>query len=442
MEPNFNLLAVGRRSIPDRFVDRIWRTADQFAFNGVAHVSETTMPVGDDSPPVPVLLVELHPAVPPVFIALPYPNRMQFFGQTAAGGPGYHQQAIAFARKVASSFGLALQFDDEAIDTTGYFGSGKRDRLEAAMLDWLKETCTKLLEQPEAESPHSGLGVPESMRFREPKAFLHTPRGPRSVEWLRAVAEDPRLGIEVFPWWDAGSTVRDLIAGAEALMWVDVRWKRAVSENDDDLLATIHNALTTAHRKDPGAALPWREWAEVIRLSDGQLQVPETLSRTIEERAAAATGPLIGYRRGPVRYRLSSRWVELPGSFVNHRDPYEFVAADGDRSVHISMIERQTPDGALKSLEDVAAEGDTDTLDRAEGSTMLAPIDEPHRRGGAEWFEREEHRHEHDDDDCDCVSSFVLQGYVAFEGELGVVTVIVKDKADLPWAESVWRSIR
>ena len=58
-----------------------------------------------DSEDRPVLLVELHPAAPPIEIWLRGSGRIQATAITTPAGPGYHQYLCDLFRQLADDFG-------------------------------------------------------------------------------------------------------------------------------------------------------------------------------------------------------------------------------------------------------------------------------------------------------------------------------------------------
>src|SRR5262249_45804047 len=67
--------------------------------------------------------------------------------------------------------------------------------------------------------------------------------------------------------------------------------------------------LRRAHELDPALALPWAEWAEIL----DWLGLEDPLAQEVQERARALTAR-IGYRRRPLRVRLTGGWsLRVPG---------------------------------------------------------------------------------------------------------------------------------
>jgi hypothetical protein len=159
-----------------------------------------------------------------------------------------------------------------------------------------------------------------------------TPLGPRSAEWLAAVAGDRLSGADVFPWREPTLDAPFYRDRALTLMWCEYPWRPPLTADEGELADQIAADLATAHKLDPQLPLPWREWASVaadLAADAGQYTVepvPAELREEITRRAAAINpaDPLIGYRRRPVWVPLADGWsVQVPGGFA------EGWAADG-----------------------------------------------------------------------------------------------------------------
>ncbi len=54
---------------------------------------------------------------------------------------------------------------------------------------------------------------------------IATVLGPRDEAWLEAAIADPRVAIEITPWWSDATDGRYLVNRALTRMWLDVRWR-------------------------------------------------------------------------------------------------------------------------------------------------------------------------------------------------------------------------
>ena len=92
--------------------------------------------------------------------------------------------------------------ESDAGDETGYFHTGDHRALEEEFLRWLRGVA-KIVTEGLAEDYQwlmISMAIGHHYHHHGP---LVTPMGPRGLDWLEAVAEDPARGIDLFPWWPA-----------------------------------------------------------------------------------------------------------------------------------------------------------------------------------------------------------------------------------------------
>ncbi|ATB31680.1 hypothetical protein [Melittangium boletus] len=283
----------------------------------------------------PILLVRLHPAADDVAIVAAGQGRVVVSANTSMVGPGYHR----FLCDVLHDLGEALEVDwaepgltTEGVgDPTGYFHTGDASGIAPRMLAWLGEMAGRVLDF--RHQGHSGatLSLRAGRGFEYPGAVL-TPMGPRDEAWLRAVREDPRIGQDIFPWWEPGLGATVKLGWALSRIWTEMVWRPPLLEEERHLFREVARLLEQAWREDPSLAYPWREWQQVL----GYLGVGGTLAEEVSRRAAAApVGPLSGYRRGVVQVTLPEGWeIRIPGSLAEQRlADGSWVARDHRRSV-------------------------------------------------------------------------------------------------------------
>jgi hypothetical protein len=353
----------------------------------------------------PALFLGLHPSAEDVEIVDEGSGTILVSAKTSTTGPGYHAYLCELMDALGDACGVSWQPpDDEAFDETGYFHARDMGALENEFLSWLGGLAERLLEG--ASEGETGFIVSMGMAVRfDCDAFLTTPLGPRSIEWARGVAKSPRLGLDVFPWWDSARGARYALGRALSHMWVDVPWRSPVDDSERDLLARIDALLATARREEPGLELPLTEWAEIRRdlglASDGKLP--------------AASSGRVGYRRREVWNALTGGWsLRAPGAFVgSFEEDGTWSAFDGRLTLLFSSFGVKDRHGQPKSARDVlpARKGKGDPVELA-----LAPSS--HR--AFVWSE----------DDGDGPYR-VLQTEVAATGSLGVLTVSFRDPGDL-----------
>ncbi|XXF78599.1 hypothetical protein P2318_02240 [Myxococcaceae bacterium GXIMD 01537] len=292
----------------------------------------------------PLLLVRLHPAAGEVSILAAGEARVVVSADTAAVGAGYHR----FLCDVLTQLGDALHItwaernDAEGVgDPTGYFPRGDASGVEPAMLEWLRTAAQRVLEMRGRGRSNMALSLRFGHTFEHPGALL-TPMGPRDEAWLRAVAEDPRRGRDVFPWEAPGINAASRLGRALCLLWTEVVWRPPLLDEERQRLRDVARLLELAWREDPSLPYPWREWQEVL----GYLGVGGTLAEEVHRRAATAPGgPSIGYRRGDVRVALPQGWkIRIPGSLAEEFLPDgSWVARDHRRTVRFVPLDGTQP---------------------------------------------------------------------------------------------------
>lgn len=274
--------------------------------------------LAEDDDGRPLLGVSYHPAAEDVEVRLAASGVVRVTAQTWPVGPGYHAYLGAALNGFAADLGVTW---DRADDPTGLTKSGDAAELGGHFLDALRTTCrTALAQRPGAVA----LGLPADHGFTHPGPVL-TPLGPRSWEWATAVAAEPDVGMEVFPWWSPDLDAEFFRNRAVAALWCEFPWRPPLTEDEGELTDRIAADLEMAYSLDPAGPLPWREWAEVLAAIDAdvggftvQTAEPE-LRRDVRCQAAKfdPAAPLIGYRRYPVRVTVGGWSVEVPGSFAD-----------------------------------------------------------------------------------------------------------------------------
>ena len=96
------------------------------------------------------------------------------------------------------------------------------------------------------------VGTPPGTRYTFEGAIA-TPLGPRDDAWLESAVADPRVAIEITPWWLDATDGRYLLNRALALMWLEVRWRKPAVEGEAERLEDVHRLLSKAY---PARARP------------------------------------------------------------------------------------------------------------------------------------------------------------------------------------------
>jgi len=269
------------------------------------------------------LLVSFHPAADPLDVRITSNGVVKVSAITGPAGPGYHAHVCGVLDAFADDFDAKL---DQVDDPTGYFRTADTNLLTKYFLNDLR-TKSRFLVQTASEwvGTPVPLGLPADHGYTHPGPVL-TPNGPRTRDWLTAVAHETHDGKDIFPWWTPDLDAAFYRNRAIGLMWNEFPWRTPLTEDEGELTDQIAADLATAHTLDPRAAMPWREWAEVIQAieSDTHSFTVEPIGVAVKaevlQRAAACehAGPRIGYRRFPVRVSMGHGWtIEVPGTFTD-----------------------------------------------------------------------------------------------------------------------------
>ena len=157
-------------------------------------------------------------------------------------------------------------------DDAGYFHTGDARVLEDEFLHWLREVAKIVVDGLEKDYQWLMISMAIGHHYRH-HGPLVTPMGPRGLDWLRAVVEDPRRGIDLFPWWAPGMGAPFYLGRALARMWRDVRWRAPISEDEGRLLMDVHLDLARAYRLDASLDYPWRRVGRADGVHRGALRL-------------------------------------------------------------------------------------------------------------------------------------------------------------------------
>ncbi len=361
------------------------------------------------------LAVELHPAAPAMLIEATDAGRVVATAETTFAGPGYHR----FAGRVLERLGLELSItwsSDDPWDVT----FGERAAVEQAYLAWLGRQL--VIARAAVASGRSGLhlGLPPGTRFATDGAIL-TALGPRDAAWLEAAVADPRVAIEVTPWWADATDGRYLLNRALCLMWREVRWRPPAVEEEAALLDEVHRLLTRAFQIEPDAAYPWPAWHELAKARG----ITDQMARQVADRAARAPEhDAIGYRRNPVVVSHGGWALEIPGFFAERRTDDEWWAGGNGRSITLAATETGTAYGPMSAdeflrqvAEDLGSEALHHRAGRVVGRARMAT------------------------DTTSGVEVGVVDGYSAVAGSGAAIRITFDDPEDWRWALDTWRAL-
>jgi hypothetical protein len=380
-----------------------WLTAEYP--DQVRSTRQHTLPTGDSE-----LHVALHPAALDLVLTGSDAGALHVHAETVQGGPGYHR----FVGRVLERLGRELSIDwDEA---AGAFAFAERPEVETAYLAWLGPTLGQVRIARQRSSAGVQIGTPSGTRYTFEGAIA-TALGPRDDAWLETAIADPRVALEIAPWWSDATDGRYLLNRALALMWLQVRWRKPAVEGEAELLDEIHRLLSKAYPIEPDLPYPWHAWAEIIALAgttDGMTR--QVNSRTRLEPA----GSPIGYRRDPVSISHEGWSLEIPGDFAERRTDEEWWGGGAGRSITLAA----TDTGSMSAnafLAQVAGDLGAEALAHQAGPVV----------GQARIMT----------DESSGVAVGVLDGYSAVNGSGAAIRIVFDDAEDWQWALDLWRSL-
>lgn len=379
----------------------------------------------DDTTAGSELRVGLHPAAPDVVLTADAAGRVTARAVTSPAGPGFHTFACGLLHQLGSELDIGwapLGASGGSVDPTGFFASTDRRDAERVALGWLGATLARAVEDRRRGSSTIHLGTPDGVRYQVDGA-LATPLGPRDDAWLARAAGDPRVAVDLWPWFADVMDGRYLMLRALCLMWTAVRWRRPSDAAERAEIDEALRLLRRAYQLDPSLSYPWREWLELLELagSSGAMAGP------IAERAAAVdpATPLIGYRRQQVTIYQAGWELTIPGSFAERRTADGWWGSESGRRIALAATRAGTSAGPM------SAEALLDQVAGHLGSSALH-----HQAGEVNGRARIA------TDDSSGVSTGIVEGYVAVPGSGAVIRVEFDDPGDWQWALDQWRSLR
>ena len=271
----------------------------------------------------------LHPATPALYLSAGDSGSVRAIAETVSGGPGYHR----FVGRVLERLGqeLAIAWDEATAGIT----FAERPDVERAYLGWLGPTLAAVRNARQRSSAGVQVGTPPGTRYTFEGAIA-TSLGPRDDAWLESAVADPRVAIEITPWWLDATDGRYLLNRALALMWLEVRWRKPAVEGEAERLEDVHRLLSKSFPLEPGLPYPWHAWAELISFGgfeDGMTRQVHSRSKLEPPEAP------IGYRRDPVSISHEGWALEIPGEFAERRTEEEWWGGGAGRSVTLAATD-------------------------------------------------------------------------------------------------------
>jgi len=362
------------------------------------------------------LFINLHPAAPDLLFEASDAGTVTVRADTSPVGPGYHR----FVGRVLERLGLELSITwkrDDPADVT----FGDRAAVEHAYLAWLGPALVTARTAARIGEHGVHVGMPAGTRYASEAAIVSV-LGPRDAAWLDAAVTDPRVAVDITPWWADATDARYLLNRALCLMWLEVRWRPPVVDGEAATLDEVHRLLSRAFPLDPALHYPWHGWNELV----GYRGTVDGMARQVTERAGGSPAPddPIGYRRHPVTISHEGWALEVPGSFAERRTAEEWWGGGSGRSITLAAVATGTASGPLSAqafLDQVAGHLGADALTHREGAVL----------GRARMTT----------DSSSGVEVGVVEGYAAVTGSGAAIRILFDDAEDWRWALDTWRAL-
>lgn len=368
------------------------------------------------------LLVDCHPVASEIAIAASDAGRVAVEAALGPVGPGYQTFVARLVQRIGTEHEIdwSSEEPEDGLSRTDLTMAAERSNAERAYLAWLGTGLVGAREARRRGANGIHLGTPAGIRFDFDGAIA-TSLGPRDDEWLEKAVGDPRIAIDIAPWWADALDARSLLNRALCLMWTQVRWRPPADADEKGLNDEVLRLLARAFPLDPSLPYPWREWRELATWRGSV----DAMTRQVESRAArTGAGPLVGYRRRPVSILHEGWELEVPGSFTERRTDEEWWGGESGRSITLAATETGTDEGPMAAeefLRQVARHLGSDALTHEAGELI----------GRARLTT----------DPSSGVEVGVLEGYSAVRGRGAAIRIEFDDSADWQWALEMWRSL-
>ena len=319
---------------------------------------------------------------------------------------------------------------DVSSDPTGAFFSGERQDAERGHLAWLRSSLIAVRDARRQGASALHLATPVGVRYTFDGAVA-TVMGPRDDDWVERALADPRVAVDIWPWYADVTDARFHLGRALTLLWNEVRWRPRVGTQEVAVLDDVLGTLRYAYPLEPGLAWPWAAWQEAFALRGHNDPSTYQLLQRATARATSGTGEVapaaqpVGYRRQPVTILQGGWAVDLPGSFGDSRTEERWSGSDAARTVTLSAEPMTVDDRPMTAAEFLAAY-----------SADLGPDAVEHHDGAIRGRARIA------SDASTGVEVGRLDGFSAVPGSGAAIRIEFEDPADWKWALDTWRGLR
>ena len=296
----------------------------------------------------------------------------------------------------------------------------ERPEVETAYLGWLGPTLAQVRVARSRSSAGVQVGTPPGTRYTFEGAIA-TALGPRDDTWLETAIADPRVAIDITPWWADATDSRYLLNRALALMWLQVRWRKPAIDGEAELLDEVHRLLSQGLSDRARPDVPVACLGRGRRLH-GHPRTRWRARSTPRDRSSNRRRPRSATDAIPCRITHEGWVLEVPGEFAERRTAEEWWGGGAGRSV---TLRARTDTGSMAA------------------QAFLEPVRGRPRAGRAQPPRRATvvGRARLTTDASSGVEVGVLDGYSAIRGSGAAIRIEFDDPADWQWALDLWRSL-
>jgi hypothetical protein len=369
------------------------------------------------------LSVVLHPCGEPLEFEWRPNHTLQVSAKTSTLGPGYHAYVIDLLKSIASTLNVQWDWTSPDADETGFINTHDFASLQREMAIMLRALNRRLANLASETYDHLMMSMPLGFPLPKCDAFIVSPTGPCTAEWCRGVAEAEDAEMleqcrDYYIWWQREPDAEFWRKTGLYLMWCEIFWHVPLNEDEHRVCQLTLNCFAKARQLDSTISLPDTELQELRGFVAG----------SGENIPPAPRG--IGYRRLPMSRSCAGNWmVTVPGYYYEQLEDEgaQMVWWFGRRNVRLSSLNAMPKPGCsaggrsmLPEKADEYVHGREVIDHERDGIVGWAAIGPAEENGDKFWQ---------------------LQGAMACDNSLCIVTICYADQKDKDWAIEVFRSI-
>ncbi|MFW5719886.1 MAG: hypothetical protein ACOCXT_02565 [Candidatus Dojkabacteria bacterium] len=162
-----------------------------------------------------------------------------------------------------------------------------------------------------------------------------------------------------FPWWNKEPDADFWRKTALVEMWLYCPWREPVLASEEQSFRNIDSWLEKAYSMNTQLAFPWREWIEVLELTNNQDKLNTVKNRIPQYHDTKKPTQLIGYRRHDISREFLGWAITIPGHFaVGYEEEGTGIFWWEDRKIYLTTLtifseslESQFPTSMDKTVE-------------------------------------------------------------------------------------------